>query len=102
MLRYLHRTQPGLFTWIYAIQAGERGPIKIGRTENPAQRLVTLQQGNAERLRGIAAWVAVSIEEKQLHQEFADVRLHGEWFQPVCELVELVTALGGDFCDWEL
>jgi hypothetical protein len=96
--RYRH---PGLFVWVYAIQAGTGGPIKIGVTQKPAERLATLQQGNAETLRGVAAWRAFAADEKWLHQEFAHARIRGEWFEPVPELVELVLRLGGDFEDWD-
>jgi hypothetical protein len=99
VIRQAHREQPGLFTWIYAIQAGENGPIKIGIATNPTERLKTLQQGNAADLRGLAAWRAPSCEERQLHREFDYARIRGEWFQPVPELVDLVLRLGY-FEDW--
>lgn len=101
MLRQAHRERPGLFTWAYAIQAGEHGPVKIGVTNSPATRLTTLQQGNAETLHGIAAWRAPACEEKQIHEDFAHARIRGEWFRPVPELVDLVLLLGGYFDDWE-
>jgi antitoxin (DNA-binding transcriptional repressor) of toxin-antitoxin stability system len=88
-------------TWLYAIQAGDDGPIKIGVTNSPSARLATLQQGNAEELHGLAAWRGLVLEEKQLHAEFDHVRIRGEWFRPAPELVEFVCALGGDFEDWE-
>ncbi len=91
----------GPLTWLYAIRAGHSGPIKIGVTNAPATRLATLQQGNPDTLHGIAAWRGFTFEERQLHDEFAAVRLHGEWFRPVPELVDLMLALGGNFCDWE-
>jgi hypothetical protein len=96
--RILRRHKPTI--WLYAIQAGENGPIKIGSTRSPAQRIKTLQTGNAETLRGIAAWRGYSFCEGQLHEEYAYARLRGEWFEPVPELVEMVLALGGDFEDW--
>lgn len=67
--------------WIYAIKA-ERGPIKLGISNNPRRRLGDLQQANATTLRGIAAWRALPIEEKWLHEDFADLRMRGEWFRP--------------------
>jgi hypothetical protein len=87
--------------WLYAIQAdGDDGPIKIGVTNWPATRIVTLQQGNAAKLRGLAAWPAMREEERMLHAEFAHARIRGEWFRPVPELVERVLLLGGFFDDW--
>jgi hypothetical protein len=87
--------------WLYAIQAdGDDGPIKIGVTNWPATRIVTLQQGNAAELRGLAAWPALREEERMLHAEFAHARIRGEWFRPIPELVERVMLLGGFFDDW--
>lgn len=100
VLARARREQPGLFSFVYAIQAGEGGPIKIGVSDRPATRLQTLQQANAETLIPLAAWHTPKVEEKQLHEEFAYARIRGEWFRPVPELVELVIALGGDFEDW--
>jgi hypothetical protein len=96
--RLLRRFPPTI--WLYAIQAGEGGPVKIGVTNSPGQRLRTLQTGNAETLRGIAAWRGHGFEEGQLHEEYAYARMRGEWFRPVPELVEMVLALGGDYEDW--
>ena len=101
IMREAMRDRRGSLVWLYAIQAGDGGPIKIGMTRNPAERLATLQQGNAEHLHGIAAWSGFPFEEKQIHQEFADARLRGEWFKPTDALVDLVLRLGGDFDDWE-
>lgn len=84
----------------YAIQAGENGPVKIGLAKNPRERLATLQTGNHEELRGLAAWRVLPIEEKLLHDEFRHAHIRGEWFRPVPELTEHVLFCGGDFIDW--
>lgn len=88
------------FVYLYAIQQGENGPIKLGLAKDPRERLKTLQQGNPERLHGLAAWRALRLEERQLHEEFAADRLVGEWFRPTPELVDFVLKLGGIFEDW--
>lgn len=88
--------------WLYAIQAGdESGPIKIGITNHPPTRLATLQQGNPYVLRGIAAWPGLRVDEKILHEEFADLRMQGEWFRCTPYLLEQVLLLGGYYEDWE-
>jgi hypothetical protein len=84
----------------YAIQAGEGGPVKIGLAKKPAERLKTLQCGNHETLRGLAAWRVLALEERQLHEEFAYAHIRGEWFRPVPALLDLVEALGGEYEDW--
>lgn len=102
IMRALHRRRPDWFVWLYAIQAGENGPVKIGKTRRPpGERLAALQVGNAEPLRGLAAWRALEIEEKQIQGEFAAHRVRGEWFAPTPDLLYLVDRLGGDFIDWE-
>lgn len=63
----------------YFIQAGD-GPVKIGSTHgDPNRRLKELQTGSSEPLRLLgtldgAEW------ERELHERFAEWRLHGEWF----------------------
>jgi len=69
--------------FVYFIQSGERGPIKIGAAANPFARLRELQTGNPYQLRlllaedaGCHAWAL----ERALHRRFASSRLGGEWF----------------------
>lgn len=97
----LSRRQPGLFSFVYAIQAGEGGPIKIGVSDSPWARLKTLQQANSETLIPLAAWYTLKRVEKELHEIYAYARIRGEWFRPDPDLIELVTWKGGCFCDWE-
>lgn len=86
--------------YCYAIQAGPDGPIKIGVARKPAERLKTLQTGNASELRGLAAWRVLPYEEAAIHKAFADLRLRGEWFKPAPELIDFVLLRGADWCDW--
>lgn len=87
--------------WIYAIQAGEAGPVKIGISRSPKQRLVTLQQANPERLRPLACWRDLPETEKVLHREFAAVRLAGEWFKPTPEVLALGDQYGISYDGWD-
>lgn len=90
------------FWWLYAIQAGQEGPVKIGVTKgSPRDRLRTLQTGNHEQLRGLAAWRAYPGDEAALHERFAHARIRGEWFRPVPELLDHVLFEGCTFDDWE-
>lgn len=73
---------PSGWTWVYAIQEGEDGPIKIGSAKDPDERLKTLQCGNSSKLHGLAAWEAPPEHERAIHGAFAHLRLHGEWFRP--------------------
>jgi predicted GIY-YIG superfamily endonuclease len=76
---------------IYAIQAGDDGPIKIGVANNPVQRLNDLQTGNHRKLRLIGysvvrkSWALKW--EQQVHERLKKHRLQGEWFE-CCRIVE--------------
>lgn len=88
-------------TYVYAIQAGEDGPVKIGTALRPWERLATLQTANPVRLRGVAVWWGSQREERVVHELFADRRLEGEWFKPTDDLLWLVDLLGGGpSCDF--
>jgi hypothetical protein len=85
---------------LYAIQAGDDGPVKIGIALKPWERLATLQTANPVRLRGLAAWPGSPAEEEALHKLFANDRLEGEWFNPSTELIALVDWLGAPTCEF--
>lgn len=86
--------------WVYAIQAGEDGPVKIGMTVDPPQRIKTLQTANAQPLRPLGLWQGTGADERALHEAFAADRLHGEWFTPNPDLVALAEWLDGGSCEW--
>jgi len=80
-------------TYIYFIQMGPGGPIKIGQSVYPPKRLAALQTGSPQVLR-ILATVRVgqnSNLENELHQKFAHLRMAGEWFSPGEDLLEHIT-----------
>lgn len=81
-------------SWVYFIQEGDDGPIKIGYTAaNPKGRLAALQTGNANPLR-IVTWAPGTLEdEKALHGRFAHLRMQGEWFRPVAELLTFIAGV---------
>jgi hypothetical protein len=87
--------------WMYAIQAGEDGPIKLGVSKNPAQRLKTIQTGHAAELRGLAAWRCLSEEERMVHDGYRHACIRGEWFHPVPELLRYIKRAGTPFEDWD-
>lgn len=61
---------------------GDTGPIKIGVSGNPAQRLKALQTGYPHALRILALIPEGGMQEITYHAKFAEHRLHGEWFAP--------------------
>lgn len=80
---------------IYFIQAGEDGPVKIGytkRAEGVKRRLTTFQTSHAETLRLLGSHEGTLEDEKELHRQFSNRRVRGEWFEPD----SLILHLAGD------
>jgi hypothetical protein len=97
--------------WVYFIQAGESGPIKIGKTTcSPLERLRTLQGGHYEKLHLVGVIFAGSYSnqgtdvsnnrnlvderltklEREVHSAFDEERIRGEWFELSEALAEFI------------
>lgn len=77
--------------FVYFIRAVSGGPIKIGVGTDPAQRLAVLQPGNPEKLRILGVIPGAGHKrERQLHLQFGESRLNGEWFKPTPELLATI------------
>lgn len=85
------RTSPTC-TWLYFIQAGESGPVKIGISETPLRRMANMQVGNHERLRLIAVARVPIDAESDLHARLFEHHVHGEWFRPATAVIEIAQA----------
>ena len=69
---------------VYFIQAGDRGPVKVGFTGgNPYARMAALQTGHHTRLRLITVVPGGPELEDDLHGYLRSAGLHirGEWFR---------------------
>ncbi len=78
-------------SFIYFVRPVGGGNIKIGVSVDPYERLETLQNGSPVKLE-LIGYVAGSIaDEAAMHQRFARMRLHGEWFSPEGELLSFLT-----------
>jgi Meiotically up-regulated gene 113 len=90
---------------IYFIQADQVGHVKIGFTEEAdAQvRLRVLQVGSPVKLTLLGTMPGDMTVELELHRRSAAYRVHGEWFKPAMELMELISkgaaVLEGDVID---
>ena len=71
--------QPG---YIYVIQAGANGPVKIGWSIAPHGRIEYFQTGHYEKLRTILVFSGTAQDEHALHARFSDYRIRNEWFEP--------------------
>lgn len=76
---------------VYFIQA-ENGPIKIGKAKDVNRRFYQLQLKHSEPLKILGIVDGYTQEELSFHQQFASLRLHGEWFEPKSELIDYIAA----------
>lgn len=81
--------------YVYFIQLDNAGPIKIGRAKNPIKRLKGLQTAAHKQLRLLAVIPGNSTTEKELHREFRDLRIGGEWFRAESILLAKIRELLG-------
>ena len=90
---------------VYIIRAGddETSPVKIGFHEgvSPAQRMASLQTGNARPFRILATLSASTIaDEHAVHRALQHIRVPGsrEWYFPTALLVRCIKATKGKKC----
>lgn len=87
--RYKNR-YPG---FIYFIQGEYGGAIKIGFSKNPEGRLKQLQTGYPDTLKMLCLVPGSNKDESDLHLEFQNFRLNGEWFKPEREIFDKIESL---------
>ncbi|MEV7013349.1 GIY-YIG nuclease family protein [Streptosporangium sp. NPDC051022] len=76
---------------VYFIQGIEGGPIKIGVSRDPWERLAAIQLMSPVQLHVLGTIRGVGQpEERRLHERFAEHRSHGEWFHPAPELIDYI------------
>ena len=78
-------------TFVYFIKPiGLDGPIKIGCSYIPDNRLINLTIWSPFRLELIGSVLGTPKDERFLHRCFAHWHSHGEWFHPVPGLMDAV------------
>ncbi|OFZ71392.1 MAG: hypothetical protein A3K03_04560 [Bdellovibrionales bacterium RIFOXYD1_FULL_44_7] len=78
--------------FVYFLQQGKLGPIKIGFTDQSLYtRVRALQTANPEKLR-LIGYITGGTEQDEyhLHEKFKTTRIHGEWFYPSAELLGFI------------
>lgn len=76
--------EPCLDGWLYFVQMGDSGPIKVGRAVYPLKRLAELQTGNPVPLRLLAASEGGGRLEAGVHRALWEGRIgETEWFEPM-------------------
>lgn len=78
----------------YFIQRGDSGPIKIGKSSCPRQRIRDLATASAEPLRLLA--VIDGDHEAELHAKHGEHRMCGEWFVPSAAVLDEVARASAD------
>lgn len=79
--------------YVYFIQAGDQGPIKIGWSCEVSRRLLELQTANAARLVLLGYIPGTQKTERAWHVKFAAERLEAEWFRPSQALLDAIAKL---------
>lgn len=70
-------------SFVYFIQLGINGPIKIGYTENLVKRLTSIQSNTPFCKINVISSIAGNKEvEKYFHEKYKEYKLQGEWFVP--------------------
>ena len=86
---------------IYVIQPEPGGPVKIGYTRETApgsvrRRMAALEPGCPWPLKLVCTLPGGRYEEAQLHDRFAALRVHREWFRLEGELALWLRGLAGE------
>lgn len=74
-------------SFVYFLQGGEGGDIKIGVSGNPAHRMADLQIGHGKPLQLLVVCTGSYPLETRLHRWFREHRRIGEWFAPGADLL---------------
>lgn len=76
--------------FVYFVQSGEAGPVKIGWSQDVDRRMAELQTANARPLRLIGKIPGRMRDESRVHERFAHLRMEAEWFQNSPEIHEFL------------
>jgi len=85
---------------IYFIQAGEKGPIKVGYAVSPEGRLHTLQIGNHEKLYLLLTLPSDKEMEKKIHSDLKKFKIKGEWFKVTSDVLKYIDDI--KYVDYEV
>lgn len=82
---------PSVVRGVYFIQSVHGGPIKIGVAGHVPSRFASIQCMSPCRLRLLGVERGGDRRrERELHDKFAGIRLHGEWFEPTPALLAYI------------
>lgn len=84
-------TGRGAVQRVYFIKSGSQ--IKIGIAVDPVRRMASLQTAQAKRLRLLGTCAGGREKERELHDQFKDARMRGEWFKATPGLMARIAEL---------
>lgn len=87
--------------YAYFVVARRLSRVKIGKANDPEQRLRDLQVGSPDELSLVATMPGGLKAEGALHLRFREDRLHGEWFDLTPRIADEIGQLGG-LLPWNL
>jgi len=79
--------------FVYFLQSGQDGPIKIGYTTDIQKRIKALQTAHPFPLKLLLVINGNVDDESKLHKKFNSLRLCGEWFSPDEKLLQYIEKL---------
>ena len=82
-------------SYVYFVQDGADGPIKIGYAVDVTKRIASLQTGHHRALRVLLTIPGGPKVERKMHNKFWRSRIRGEWFRPTPMLTAFIES-GGD------
>ena len=80
--------------WVYFVEMGPEGPIKVGFSKDPEGRRNHLQTGTPEQMTLLCCLESDRVLETAIHRQLCRYRISGEWFQRHGVLRWLRTLLG--------
>lgn len=78
---------------VYFIHSEHGAVVKIGWSSNVHQRLASLNQYSPVPLTLTATFPGGLPDERKMHERFAHLRKHGEWFAASPELMDFIAEL---------
>lgn len=93
LVQSLHRLADSDARGLCYFIGGETGPVKIGFSVDVASRLRAIQTHSPIPLSILATRAGGAAREGAYHRQFAEHRLHGEWFERTPELLAEIARL---------
>lgn len=86
--------------YVYFVQSAA-GPIKIGYSKDPQERIKDIATHNPERLFLLACTPGSLTDERRIHKVAKPYRIRGEWYTPSFPILELIHFIQKDKEKWE-